>query len=213
MSYPEIDIHTHKSPVTGTALPSCVVGRDAVPSEGIYAAGIHPWDAGRVSPELLQSYITPRMVAVGEIGLDFTPRGTPLDRAIQETVFRAQLDLAAELGLPVILHCVRAYNEVIKILADYHLPVILHGFTGSPQLARQLTAAGYYLSFGEHLFRSPRTREALKATPLDRLFLETDQSPKNISELYDFAAALIGIQLPELRRQIYKNYESLFGKR
>lgn len=87
--------------------------------------------------------------------------------AQQEELFRAQLELAERRGLPVVLHCVRAFEPVMKELERHHLrAVIFHGFIGSPQQARRALARGCMLSFGERTFASPRTLEALRATPL-----------------------------------------------
>ena len=91
--------------------------------------------------------------------------------------------------------------------------VIFHGFIGSPQQARQALGKGYYLSFGTRTFASPRTLEALQGTPLDRLFVETDEAPDPIGELYARVAAARGVTVDTLRRATFENYERIFGKR
>ena len=79
---------------------------------------------------------------------------------------------AANRSLPVIIHCVRAYNDLIPILRHYpHVTPVIHGFTGSPELAERLLQAGGYLSFGHRTAASPKTRQALAAVPVDRGFL------------------------------------------
>lgn len=102
---------------------------------------------------------------VGEIGLDYA--GT-VGREAQLRIFREQLDWAERLGKPVVLHCVKAFEAVMRELAPHALrAVIFHGFIGSSQQAAEAIKKGYYLSFGERTFRSPRTVEALRRTPVE----------------------------------------------
>lgn len=210
MNYPEIDIHTHHPVPAGTGIPSYRVGSGRPLPEAPYSAGIHPWDAGKVAVEALTQAITERTVAIGEIGLDYARKEMP-PPAMQVRVFRAQLETAAALNLPVIIHCVKAYDDLFSMLKGFRQPVIIHGFTGSPELARQCCDAGYYLSFGENLFRSPKTRRALASIPPSQLFLETDDSDRRIAELYAKAAEIRGITVETLRKILFENYERLFA--
>ena len=88
--------------------------------------------------------------------------------------------------------------------------VIFHGFIGSPQQAHRATEHGYYLSFGERTFASPRTVEALRSTPLSHLFLETDESPTPIETIYMRAAELSGHDIETLKRATTENYRRIF---
>ena len=187
-----VNIHTHRPTGRGIELRT---------------AGIHPWEAQRAElSELLP--LGDDVQAVGETGLDFA---VDVDRDAQRRLFDAQLRLACERGLPVVLHCVRAFEETMRRLAACTpRAVIFHGFIGSTEQARQALAKGYYLSFGERTFRSPRSMEALRATPSDRLFLETDDSPVPIGEIYARAAALRGECVAELQRTTIENYERIF---
>ena len=168
-------------------------------------AGIHPWDAerGRDLPDFCACDI------IGETGLDYA---CEVDREAQERLFRVHLKAAEQLQKPVVLHVVRAYEPVIKILAEYDIKgVVFHGFTGSEQQANEAIKRGYYLSFGERSLRSAKTRQAITATPLERLFCETDDNPLlDIAEIYAEVAALKGITLDELKKEIYENYKLLF---
>ena len=146
--------------------------------------------------------------AVGETGLDFV-RGA--DRAVQLAAFRAQLALAHERQMPVVLHCVRAFEPVMRELdACRPRAVIFHGFIGSPEQARRAVGKGYYLSFGLRAFASPKTLESLRETPLSRLFLETDDSDVPIEEIYARAAKVKGVTPEELRRATLENYGRIF---
>ncbi len=127
-------------------------------------------------------------------------------------LFAAQLRIAEERILPVILHCVRAFEPTVEILSAYTLPaVIFHGFIGSPEQAARAIRAGYYLSFGKRSLASPKTVEALRRTPLERLFLETDDAPVPIAEIYARTAEILAITVPQLKEIINKNYLDCFG--
>ena len=168
-----IDIHTHR-PTALHIEPQAV--------------GIHPWMAEK---EAFDEAIFDNAVAVGEIGLDFA---CDVNRDTQERVFRAQLTQAEKRNLPVILHCVRAFEPIMKILAEYRLrAVIFHGFIGSVQQAKRAIDAGYYLSFGPNTFRSPKTIAALQSTPEYKLFAETDDSGEAIENVYSRIAQTRGI--------------------
>lgn len=187
-----INIHTHRPTGRGIELRT---------------AGIHPWDAGKKDVASIVAALE-GVQAVGEIGLDFL-RGPA--REAQLAAFRAQLSMARERGLPVVLHCVKAFEEVMRCLAACEpRAVIFHGFIGSPEQARQALAKGYYLSFGERTFRSPKTLEALRRTPLRQLFLETDESPTPICTVYARTAEALGTGVEELQRATTENYERIF---
>jgi TatD DNase family protein len=188
-----VDIHTHRP--TGKALEPSF-------------AGIHPWQAETRRIE----EIVPRfgeVDLVGEIGLDYA--GT-VGREAQLRIFREQLDWAERLGKPVVLHCVKAFEAVMRELAPHALrAVIFHGFIGSPQQAAEAVKRGYYLSFGPRSLRSPRTVRALGSIPTQRLFLETDDAPATIESVYATAARLLGMPLDRLKETIYNNYLHIFS--
>jgi len=149
------------------------------------------------------------------MGCDLRERGLDVgrgaDRAAQLSALRTQLRLARERGLPVVLHCVRAFEPLMRELAASEpRAVIFHGFIGSPEQARQALAKGYCLSFGERTFASPKTLAALRETPLSQLFLETDDSPVPIAEIYARAAEAKGVPEEELQRAILDNYKRIF---
>jgi TatD DNase family protein len=186
-----------------------VVSRMALSGEELLppcSVGIHPWQAGGVDTEgALGEVATALANFIGEIGLDYAVEG---DRAMQAEVFRAQLAIAERRGLPVILHCVRAFEPVMKILEDYTLrAVVFHGFVGSPEQAQAATRRGYYLSFGERSFGSPKTVVAMRHTPLEKLFLESDESPLAIAEIYSRAAEILAVPLSTLKEQIFNNFQ------
>lgn len=186
-----IDIHTHR-PTALHIEPQAV--------------GIHPRMAEK---EAFDEAIFDNAVAIGEIGLDFA---CDVNRDTQERVFRAQLAQAEKRNLPVILHCVRAFEPIMKILAEYRLrAVIFHGFIGSAQQAKRAIDAGHYLSFGPNAFRSPKTIAALQSTPESRLFAETDDSGEMIENVYLKIAQARGISVKELKEITENNYNKIFN--
>lgn len=187
-----VDIHTHRP--TGRHIE-------------LRTAGIHPWMADSLSVDSLLP-LAEGVQAIGEIGLDLL-RGPAPER--QTELLLRQLDLARREGLPVVLHCVRAFEPLMRLLAGYRLPaVVFHGFIGSPEQAARAAACGYCLSFGARSLRSARTRRALQTLRDDLLFLETDDDPVPIERIYDEAAALRGTEVAALRETILNNYNRLF---
>ena len=176
------------------------------------AVGIHPECANDLPDNWLSDVEAllshPKIVAVGEIGLDYLRP----DREAQLRIFEEQLRLAAAAGKPVVLHCVKAFEETMRLLKQFRLrAVIFHGFIGSPEQAARAVAAGYYLSFGPRSLRSPRTVRALGSIPTQRLFLETDDAPATIESVYATAARLLDMPLDRLKETIYNNYLHIFS--
>ena len=161
METPFVNIHTHRP-----------TGHGIEPA----SAGIHPWEAAEGDLATVREHVGPAQI-VGEIGLDYLRP----DREAQLRIFEGQLRLAEAAGKPVVLHCVKAFEETMRLLKQFRLrAVIFHGFIGSPEQAARAVAAGYYLSFGPRSLRSPRTVRALGSIPTQRLFLETDDAPATI---------------------------------
>lgn len=168
------------------------------------AVGIHPW---RAANERLEGILFDSAVAIGEIGLDFVCK---VDRNVQEEVFRTQLKEAERRELPIILHCVRAFEPMMKILSEYTLPVVIfHGFIGSVQQAQRAIDKGYFLSFSSSSLRSPKTVEVLRNIPINRLFIETDDSQEAIEDMYLRVAQVRDISLEVLQNEIENNYNNI----
>lgn len=145
----------------------------------VATVGVHPHEAAKVTP---QTYIDlrrlgahPKVVAYGEIGLDYHYDFSP--REIQREVFIEQLKLARELALPIIIHTREAWDDTISILHEHWSgPGIFHCFTGDAAQARQALDMGFHLAFGGVLtFKTAdNVRDAAQITPDDRLLIETD---------------------------------------
>ncbi|MDA8213333.1 MAG: TatD family hydrolase [Clostridia bacterium] len=148
----------------------------------IYAAvGIHPHDASEADDEVfskLKNLVQhPKVVAVGEMGLDYFRDLSPRD--VQQQVFRRQLGLAKELGKPVIIHDRDAHGDIMKILKEEQaskIGGILHCFSGSWEMAQECLEMGFYISIaGPVTFHNARKLAEIAAkVPLNRLLIETD---------------------------------------
>ena len=194
-----------------SCFPTSTYTRTTLPDRPfeLRTAGIHPWEAGEFDAAALEAQLG-RVQALGETGLDRV-RGPEAE--LQLRAFRAQLELARKHRLPVVLHCVKAFEPLMRELAAVPLrAVIFHGFIGSRQQAAEALKRGYCLSYGVRSFASPRSVEALCATPADRLFLETDDQKTPIEEVYARAAELREESVERLQRCTLANYERIFGE-
>ena len=154
----------------------------------------------------------PGMLAVGECGLDKLCT-TPWEKQVQ--VFEAQIQLALQHNKPLIIHCVKAFNEVVKILDNNHIayhkiPVIFHGFNKSALLAGTLLDKGYYLSFGAAVLKK-NISSYLSSVPLNRIFLETDDASIPINQIYYAVSSILNITQEQLSLQLQKNCTAVFN--
>ncbi|MBK6983707.1 MAG: TatD family hydrolase [Bacteroidetes bacterium] len=212
MSNPYINIHTHHlSKDNGVFLFNNRFGFDKdIYLEKYFSIGIHPWDADlQVSTLEFKKIIQhPNCLAIGECGLD---KIINIDLELQKIVFISQLDLAVKFQKPVIIHCVKAFDELIEICTQYHskIPLVIHGFNKSLQLAKQLTDKGFYISLNYSIFKKKDVD--FNVLPLEKLFLETDNNESVlIEEVYKKAAACFQIQEDDLKEKIYTNFTVLF---
>ena len=147
----------------------------------LYAAvGIHPENCHDYRPEDIETLRTlaqhPKCVAIGEIGLDYHWEENP-PKELQKECFSAQLRLAEELDLPVIIHDRDAHADTLAIVKEFPAVTgVFHCFAGSAEMAKELLKMGWYLGFnGAVTFKNARKApEVLAITPLDRILLETD---------------------------------------
>ncbi|MGL5973052.1 MAG: TatD family hydrolase [Oscillospiraceae bacterium] len=141
-------------------------------------AGIHPIYANDKPDDYLsviENYLkNEKVVAIGEIGLDYYYDNIPKD--VQKKVFEEQLILAKRLNVPVVIHCRDAYEDTIKLLKEYRPKAVMHCYSGSSEMAKEFLKLGIYISFtGVVTFKNAiKSIEALKQVPLDKLLIETD---------------------------------------
>ena len=146
---------------------------------GVFAAvAIHPHAATAVTPdaysELRALAVHPKVVAIGETGLDFGGRSAPVEA--QRDAFRAHLTLARERRLPLIVHCRDAHRDVLEMLADTGTEVVMHAFSGSIETVRECAARGYFISLaGPVTFRNADLLvKVAREVPVALLLVETD---------------------------------------
>jgi TatD DNase family protein len=214
-----IDIHSHHAnPAPGSvALLNCYDQFEQVlAQQGYYTLGLHPWylEAATWAAQfgvLTQYASLPQVLAIGECGLD---KVTDTPFALQQQVFAAQLQLAGQMNKPLIIHCVRAFEELIAMInnSGLQVPVVIHGFHKHKKLSERLLGQGYYLSFGAALLRDGPLRDTFAAVPADRFFLETDHSDTTIENVYAVAAEIRKISLDEIILQLQQNFKNVFGK-
>jgi TatD DNase family protein len=197
-----------------------------------FATGVHPHNAGTFAgrPEA-SADVTRRQAAaftacgIGEIGLDYHYDLAPRD--VQHAVFAAQLALARERGLPVIIHTREAADDTFAILREAgEVQGVFHCFTGDTAMARRALEIGFYLSYaGIVTFpKASDLRDTVKVVPSDRLLIETDSpylapvphrgkrnEPAYVGRVLDALAAVRGEPAAELEAQVTANFVRLFG--
>jgi TatD DNase family protein len=200
---------------------------------GVYAAvGYHPYDASEINGESLTalSQLTeqPKVVAIGEIGLDYYRDRAP--RVDQIRAFEAQLDLAKSLELPVIIHQREAAADTMAILRRWgagrnHPGLVLHAFSGDEKMVEEAVALGFYIGIGGPItFKNAKgLPDIVQAIPLSHMIIETDapflsphpyrgkrNEPARLVLIAQKLAHLFGLSLEVLAGQFRRNTEALF---
>ena len=183
-----------------------------VPPDGVFfSAGIHPRDSLKYSCADFEAlWDAPNCLAVGECGLDRTA-DVPLAR--QAEVFRSQIEQAVKRCKPLVIHCVRCFPELIRMKTDSRadaLPWVLHGFRGAKRKAFELLDAGFALSFGAGLLRDAGNMEYFAEVPLDRILIETDESPELFPQILAEAAAMHLLPPAEFAAAVEANFRRIF---
>lgn len=196
-----LDIHTHNTQADPEqAILNCTqyeTGRKI-------SLGIHPWHIGSGWKEefrlLEQTASNTNVIAIGECGMDRLKSSADIE--LQREVFRAHALLAEREQKPLIIHCVKAFDDILAIRKEIapEQAWIIHGFRGKPRLAEQLTKAGMFLSLGGHF-----NAESARIIPAGRLFIESDESTLTIGEIYSRIASARGTCIDELAAQTYSN--------
>ena len=197
-----VDIHTHIDNQSVIKIVS-----ENFEEKTLHTVGVHPWDVGDFSIPLRSSRND--VFAIGEVGLDKVHKET-FDKQIE--VFEEMIKLSESLRKPVIVHCVKAYSEIIEMRKKTKatMPWVIHGFNSSVETMRQLLKYNIYISLGEILYRNENQAvKILKDIPVERLFLETDVSGRDIKDVYAKAASLMGCDIDLLCTKIFENYGRL----
>jgi len=206
-----LDLHTHHIK-PGNCIFSLPPEFD-IPDSGCFSAGLHPWFLKEDWPENVERIIeiakNPRCLAIGESGFD---RLKGPEISIQKEAFQAQAELACTLNIPLILHCVKGQDILLEFLKSSKNPpnVIWHGFNQNPRLAIQLLDFPVSFSFGKGLLiADSNASHWLKSCPLDRIFLETDDSGLEIFSIYQAASLLLQLSVEDLGTQLKENWNRI----
>ena len=203
-----VNIHTHYKRHDSIEIVNAI---DIIDLSYYYSSGIHPWNAETNSLKIsnLENKAHDKfMLAIGEIGLDKI-KGPALE--IQKTCFIDQVLIAEKINRPVIIHCVKAWNEIaaIKKQLQPKQTWIFHGFSKAAILESVLQE-GLMISIGSGIMNNKKLQEALLRIPTDRLFLETDDSHITILEIYKKVSTLKNLSLSELEQIIENNFKRIF---
>lgn len=196
--------------------------------ENVFAAvGLHPeyLDENSMNelPDIRRMAMLPKTVAIGEIGLDYHYN---VPKTLQKQVFSAQLRLANELSLPVVIHDREAHGDTLEMLKYYRPEGILHCFSGSVEMSREIVKLGMYIGIGGTVtFKNARkTVDVVRETPLERIVLETDcpylapvpnRGKRNDSSMIRYTAERVaeikGVDLNEVLATTKKNAETVYN--
>lgn len=209
-----IDVHTHTLKESNAIQVYNQPIGDSFQTN-LCSVGIHPWhiDVTNINNQLEQLEILlhqQTVIALGECGLD---KLIDLPIATQETVFKAQILLAEKHNKPLIIHCVRAFDDLLRIRKEMKItvPMIVHGYNNNKEIAQQLLKSGCYFSFGKALLsHESNASKVISLIPSDKLFLETDSSDTTIENIYTAASSLLKLEIDALKKIISTNFKNVF---
>ena len=214
---PLLNIHTHKAKQQEgvIAIQSLSLREStflAMPKTKPISIGIHPWYGHLEELPKSMKYLNvlakqSNVKLIGECGLDKL-QGEEMVNQLQ--ILEAQIDLAQQLKKPMILHCVKAFDELIALKKRMKpsVPMIIHGFNKKYEMAQQLMGQGFYLSFGAAVLKSDEIVKVLEETD-QPFFLETDESDISILEIYKRVAEIKKITIDELKDVIFAHWKKL----
>lgn len=216
---PFIDIHTHNSNSNQEIVSVLnLEPGDSIPvfsGKNFYSVGLHPWKIGTEKEDNERMLVMEdaleidHVIFVGECGLDKLAEAAPEE---QIRAFSAQAFMAEEYQKPLIIHCVKAWNEVVELYKKNKpsVPWIFHGYNGSVELTRQLLDKKFMFSFGETLFcENSKAIESFRILPLERVFFETDEYEGPVVEIYKRGAELKNISIEDLREAVWENFNRI----
>jgi len=203
--------HTHFSKHPSTEI---LQGHENEPSTHFHSLGIHPWESAHFSlihEQLIQNGIgNPKCLSIGEIGLDGL-KGPAME--IQKAAFIAQINISEEYDMPVIIHCVKAWNELLtlKRILKPQQKWVFHGFAKFGILPAVIQEK-MMISLGSAIILHPKAPEICHLVPNELLLIETDDSSISIEEVYERVAELKEISLQDLTTIVEQNFKNTFQK-
>lgn len=215
-----IDIHSHnkeeeKGVIRFINLFPGQLNNFIISSEHYFTLGIHPWYIKEYCLEedidLIKNYCEHKNCrAIGEIGLD---RITDFPLEKQTEIFLKQLNIAELINKPAIIHCVKAFPELLSIKKsrESKIPWIIHGYNNNSQIAQELLAHNCYISFGYHLMvDNSNAQKVFKKIPVNMFLLESDDKKITIQEVYKAAAEIKEMDIKKLKETVFFNYSNIF---
>ncbi|MGA2405804.1 MAG: TatD family hydrolase [Bacteroidales bacterium] len=214
-----INMHTHNGkPAAGIFIIESLMAHEGRLPEDVsgetYTYGIHPWFLNEnnhkqqiISVENIVSH--PNIIAIGEAGFDKLRGPSP---ELQRSIFDKQVAIAEAHRKPVIIHCVKAWDELLSAQKNLkpQTPWMIHGFRGSVKLAKQLLSKGMHLSFWFDFVMRSESAELLKSLPPDRIFLETDGADIDIRTIYGKVAKDLDMSVDKLKSIVLSNFNDFF---
>ena len=206
-----IDIHSHKRNVNYLTIVN--KSDSNVTESDCFSFGIHPWNTSEIEDNFLnfeKEISLIKCLAIGEIGLDKL-NGPKID--VQKKVFLKQIEISEKYELPIILHCVKSWNEISEIrkLLNPIQSWIYHGFNKAG-IINEVLKSDIYVSIGSSIFTNIKLQEIVNLIPNERLFLETDVSNLDIFDIYKKVSEIKKIPLSELEEIIEQNFKRVFRK-
>lgn len=210
-----VDVHTHSIKIDSLAVQVFNILNTSfadVSNTKYYSLGLHPWYVNEAIIEkqwqgLMHSHLIHQAVAIGECGLDAVYQ---VNYKFQLNVFERQIVLAQELQKPLIIHCVRAVQDCLRLLSDVNVPVVFHGVNFAYDKVKRILDAGYFCSFGKALFDSKIVKEYFPHLPLQQIFFETDDGDIQIQDVYLQACLLNKIDVESLKSLIFDQFKTVF---
>jgi len=214
-----IDIHTHGAKtVAGRFSVEVLMAHEGkLPTEtpGLaFTYGIHPWyldesNHNTLLTSVIKTVSNPLIIAIGEAGFDKI-KGPSME--LQRKTFEEQVIIAEELKKPLVIHCVKAWDELLRTNKKFNpkMPWLVHGFRGNKDLAMQLINKGMYISFWYDFIIKPESSDLVRSLPQEKIFLETDGADVDIKDIYNKVSADLEITVEKLKKILHSNYNDFF---
>lgn len=212
-----VNVHTHLTQNENVISIMHVNASEFInePTSGFYSVGFHPWyiheSTWKEKLEKLKTEVKhPAVLAIGESGLDKVCE-TPF--SLQVDVFTAMIELSESIQKPLIIHCVRAFQEIIELHKKFHpqQPWIIHGFNRNQNMASSLLDQGIMLSFGADVMKQDSPiLEVIKNISHSAFFLESDNKNISLDELYLTAANIRNENVEDMKEILFNNFKTVF---
>ena len=210
-----VNIHTHKETTERFVIQNIFPeDSDKIEIHKYYSVGIHPWEVTKVDVDKQLNIVKEvakkkSVLAIGEIGLDKYKD----EFEFQREVFLKQINIAKRQNKPIIIHCVKAFSELLEILKaeKTNVPILIHRYSGNKTIADQLIKFGCFLSFGHELFnKNSKVQRVFRSIPLEHIFFETDDAEIYIKDVYQKASEIKAIETDKIKQAVFSNFKTVF---